>query len=128
MRRIRSFAHQSPGEEFTLLEVGALLRDAVEITRTRWENDARARGLRYEVELDDETCGQLHARGNASELREGFVNLVVNAIDAMPGGGRLSIKCRARGGRVQLLFADTGAGMTEEVERAHLRAFYTTKG
>ncbi len=129
VRRIRSFAHQSPGEEFTLLEVGALLRDAVEITRTRWENDARARGLRYDVELDA-GCDNLHAhaRGNASELREVFVNLVVNAIDAMPGGGRLSIECRTRGGRVQLLFADTGAGMTEEVRARIFEPFYTTKG
>ncbi|HEU4598005.1 MAG TPA: GAF domain-containing protein [Pyrinomonadaceae bacterium] len=127
VRRIRSFAHQSPGEEFTLLEVGALLRDAVEITRTRWENDARARGLRYDVELDDGGCG-LYARGNASELREVFVNLIVNAIDAMPGGGRLSIKCRVRGGRVQLHFTDNGAGMTEEVRARIFEPFYTTKG
>ncbi|MBA3241118.1 MAG: PAS domain-containing protein [Acidobacteria bacterium] len=127
VRRIRSFAHQSPGEEFTLLEVGALLRDAVEITRTRWENDARARGLSYDVQLDDGGCG-LHARGNASELREVFVNLVVNAIDAMPEGGHLSVKCRGRGGRVQILFTDTGAGMTDEVRARIFEPFYTTKG
>jgi PAS domain S-box-containing protein len=126
VRRIRSFAHQSPGEESTLLEVGALLRDAVEITRTRWENDARARGLRYDVQL--EAPCELHARGNASELREVFVNLIVNAIDAMPGGGRLSIKCRGRAARVQIIFSDTGAGMTEEVRARIFEPFYTTKG
>jgi signal transduction histidine kinase len=126
VRRIRSFAQQSPGEEFTLLEVGTLLRDAVEITRTRWENDARARGLRYDVQLEA-PCA-LHSCGNASELREVFVNLIVNAIDAMPGGGHLSIKCRARAAHVQIIFDDTGTGMTEEVRARIFEPFYTTKG
>src|SRR5205085_3640406 len=104
VRRIRSFAHQMPGEESAQVDVTELLRDAVEMTRTRWENDARARGLRYVVALDAD--GALHARGNASELREVFVNLIVNAIDAMPTGGRLSIGCERRGRRLRLLFAD----------------------
>ncbi|HWS52570.1 MAG TPA: GAF domain-containing protein, partial [Pyrinomonadaceae bacterium] len=126
VRRIRSFAHQGAGEESALLDVGVLLRDAVEITRTRWENDARARGLSYDVSLDA-ACG-CHARGNASELREVFVNLIVNAIDAMPGGGRLSIRCRRRGRALRLLFADTGAGMTEDVRARIFEPFFTTKG
>ncbi|HEV3471096.1 MAG TPA: GAF domain-containing protein [Pyrinomonadaceae bacterium] len=126
VRRIRSFAHQGAGEESAPVDVGLLLRDAVEITRTRWENDARARGLSYDVRLDA-PCA-LHARGNASELREVFVNLIVNAIDAMPGGGRLSIGCRRRGPLLQLLFTDTGAGMTEEVRARIFEPFFTTKG
>jgi CheY-like chemotaxis protein/anti-sigma regulatory factor (Ser/Thr protein kinase) len=126
VRRIRSFAHQTPGDEFARVDVGELLRDAVEITRTRWENDARSRGLSYEVALDA-PCA-LHALGNASELREVFVNLIVNAIDAMPAGGRLSIGCRRRGGRLQLSFRDDGAGMTEDVQARIFEPFFTTKG
>src|SRR5947209_8515037 len=122
VRRIRSFANQLPGDEFAQVDVTELLRDAVEITRTRWENDARARGLRYDVELDA-TCA-LHARGNASELREVFVNL----IDAMPDGGHLSIGCERRGRRLHLRFADTGAGMTEDVRPRIFEPFFTTKG
>jgi PAS domain S-box-containing protein len=126
VRRIRSFAHQSAGEEFRTVEVGALLRDAVEITRTRWENDARARGLSYDVRVEAD-C-ELHARGNASELREVFVNLIVNAVEAMPEGGRLHIGCRREGARLRLRFADDGAGMSEEVRARIFEPFYTTKG
>ncbi|MBC7931138.1 MAG: PAS domain-containing protein, partial [Rubrivivax sp.] len=126
VRRIRSFAHQSPGEELANVDARALLRDAIEITRTRWENDARALGLYYDVTLD-EGCA-LHTLGNASELREVFVNLIVNAIDAMPAGGRLSIGCALRGERLQLCFIDTGAGMGEEVRARIFEPFFTTKG
>ncbi|HEX8284251.1 MAG TPA: GAF domain-containing protein [Pyrinomonadaceae bacterium] len=126
VRRIRSFARQLPGEGRAEVRVVELLRDAVEITRTRWENDARARGLSYEVKVEGDPA--LHTRGNASELREVFVNLVVNAIDAMPAGGRLNISCGRRGERLRLLFADTGTGMAEEVRARIFEPFFTTKG
>lgn len=126
VRRIRSFARQLPGDGHAEVAVLELLRDAVEITRTRWENDARARGLSYEVTVEGDPA--LHTRGNASELREVFVNLVVNAIDAMPSGGRLSIDCRRRGERLCLLFKDTGVGMAEEVRARIFEPFFTTKG
>ncbi len=126
VRRIRAFAQQSPGEGFAPVELDGLLRDAVEITRTRWENDARARGLSYDVRLEVDCAASTH--GNPSELREVFVNLIVNAIDAMPEGGRLSITCRCMFARLQLDFTDTGVGMTEDVRARIFEPFYTTKG
>jgi PAS domain S-box-containing protein len=126
VRRIRSFAQQAPGEQFAPLDLEVLLRDAVEITRTRWENDARARGLSYDVRLACECVA--HARGSASELREVFVNLIVNAIEAMPEGGRLDILCRRRGEQLEVSFSDSGVGMSEEVRARIFEPFYTTKG
>jgi CheY-like chemotaxis protein len=65
--------------------------------------------------------------GSASELREVFVNLIVNAVDAMPDGGRLGISCEAAGALLRLRFADTGTGMTEEIRERIFEPFYTTK-
>jgi PAS domain S-box-containing protein len=126
VRRIQTFARKSVAAELELLDVGGLLRDAIEITRTRWENEARAVGLIVDVTLDAED-GSL-VRGNASELREVFVNLIVNAVDAMPQGGSLKICCHKKGARVQLRLADTGTGMKEDVRERVFEPFYTTKG
>ncbi|MBD0371587.1 MAG: PAS domain S-box protein [Pyrinomonadaceae bacterium] len=126
VRRIQTFARQSQGTEFEMLDAGKLLRDAVEITRTRWENEARMRGLHYEVELNAEP--ESFVKGNASELREVFVNLIVNAVDAMPFGGRLSITCERADSHWRLRFTDTGTGMTEDVREKIFEPFYTTKG
>jgi CheY-like chemotaxis protein len=109
-----------------MLDVSSLLNDAIEITRTRWHNEARLRGLEYQVTLKAES-GQ-HTFGSASELREVFVNLIVNAVDAMPKGGQLSIGCLREGARLQLRFADTGTGMPEDIRQKIFDPFFTTKG
>src|SRR6266849_1961460 len=126
VRRIQTFARKSVDAELEFLNIGSLLRDAIEITRTRMENQARAAGLNVDVTLNAES--DLFVRGNASELREVFVNLIVNAVDAMPDGGKLNICSQLRGERLRLRFADTGTGMKEEVRERVFEPFYTTKG
>jgi PAS domain S-box-containing protein len=126
VRRIQTFARKSPVTEFELVDVGSLLNDAVEITRTCWQNEARFRGLEYEVMLNTE-AGH-HTYGSASELREVFVNLIVNAVDAMPRGGRLVISCHQKDNRLQLNFTDNGMGMPEDVRQKIFEPFFTTKG
>ena len=126
VRRIQTFARKSPAKEFERLDVSSLLNDAVEITRTRWENEARLRGLDYQVVLQAES--EHFTFGSASELREVFVNLIVNAVDAMPSGGNLSISCVREGAQLCLRFADTGTGMPEDVRQKIFDPFFTTKG
>ena len=126
VRRIQTFARKSQVKEFELVDVASLLNDAIEITRTRWENEARLRGLEYQVRLEAE-AGQ-NAYGSASELREVFVNLIVNAVDAMPRGGKLLIQCRRKDNRLQLQFSDNGMGMPDDVRFKIFEPFFSTKG
>lgn len=126
VRRIQTFARKSAVKEFELVDVAGLLNDAVEITRTRWQNEARIRGLEYDVKLN--AAKEQYTYGSASELREVFVNMIVNAVDAMPKGGRLLITCRRREERLQLNFIDNGMGMPEDVKQKIFEPFFSTKG
>ena len=126
VRRIQTFARKSAVKEFERVDVASLLNDAIEITRTRWQNEARIRGLEYDVRLD--TPPGQYTYGSASELREVFVNLIVNAVDAMPRGGKLLVTCRQKDGRLQLHFADNGMGMAEDVRQKIFEPFFSTKG
>jgi signal transduction histidine kinase len=60
-------------------------------------------------------------------LHRALSNLVLNAMDAMPDGGTLTLSAAARAGRIEMRVADTGAGLTpEECERL-FTPYYTTK-
>ena len=61
------------------------------------------------------------------QLEQVLVNLAVNARDAMPGGGLLTIATRARGDRVELDVVDTGIGIPAEQHAAIFEPFFTTK-
>ncbi len=65
--------------------------------------------------------------GDPSQLHQVLVNLVVNAIQAMEGGGTLTIRTRALNGSLQLVVEDTGVGIDEEVIKKIFLPFYTTK-
>jgi len=66
--------------------------------------------------------------GDDSELREVLVNMVFNAIDAMPEGGTLTLSTRTAGDEVNIKVADTGVGMYPEVRSRIFDPFFTTKG
>jgi Signal transduction histidine kinase len=61
------------------------------------------------------------------KLRRVFVNLIRNAVEAMPKGGTLTIKSFRRGGKVVLTVSDTGIGMTKEVLEKLWTPLFTTK-
>ncbi len=63
------------------------------------------------------------------QLNQVLMNLLINARDAMPKGGRLTVETRtAASGHVELLVTDTGVGMSQEVQARIFEPFFTTKG
>lgn len=62
-----------------------------------------------------------------SQLKQVFVNLIVNAVQAMPGGGQLRISTRRDNGKVRIIIDDTGTGMNRDVLRSIFTPFFTTK-
>ncbi|MFQ5828910.1 MAG: GAF domain-containing protein [Candidatus Methylomirabilia bacterium] len=124
VRRLQRVAATRSREGLLPLDLNSLVEEAVILTRPRWKDEAEAKGMRLQVVLDVDK--QVSCVGNAQDLREMLVNLILNAIDAMPDGGRVSIATRRDHDRVELTVADTGAGMTEDVQRRIFDPFFTT--
>jgi PAS domain S-box-containing protein len=127
VRRIQQFARLRPDEQFVPVDVNHVVRDAIAITRPRWE-EKHARGrhpLRLQLEL-----GQVPMiSGRPAALTEVMTNLVLNAMDAMPEGGTLTVTTRTgRGGTAVITVRDTGVGMPEATQRRIFEPFFSTKG
>ncbi len=126
VKRIQSFGLQQNGEVYDSVDLNQILQDSTNLTRARWRDDAQARGLNYEVEVDLEPTPLVV--GAASELREVFVNIILNALDAMPQGGLLRVTTEKKGEWVRTHFTDSGVGMSREVCDHIFEPFFTTKG
>jgi CheY-like chemotaxis protein/anti-sigma regulatory factor (Ser/Thr protein kinase) len=127
VRRIQKFARLRPEEPFVGLDLDQVIRDALAITRPRWEEKKLKAGVPLDLELD---LGAVPVvMGRPAELNEVVTNLILNAIDAMPRGGTLRVRTRRQGDRhVVFLVTDTGIGMTEDVRKRIFDPFFTTKG
>jgi len=125
VKRIQDFARQRRDHDFHLVDVRQLLFDVGEITRPRWKNRAEAANIHINLEM---RCpGELMIMGDESEMREMLVNLVFNAVDAMPRGGTLAMSAREANETVEISVSDTGTGMTEETRLRVFDPFFTTK-
>jgi len=125
VKRIQDFARQRRDHDFQIVDVGQLLLDVSEITRPRWKN--RAEAANVHISLDLECQRGLQTMGDESELREVLVNLVFNAVDAMPRGGTLTLAARKATDTVEISVRDNGTGMTEETRLRIFDPFFTTK-
>ena len=125
-RRLRQFGPTAPGTAPELVDLHVMLRDALEFTRPRWENEAHAAGLPLEVQLDSQPGAWIAGRPN--ELREVFTNLILNSLDALPHGGTIRLEAHADDLRVRATVVDDGIGMDEEASRRLFEPFFTTKG
>jgi GAF domain-containing protein/anti-sigma regulatory factor (Ser/Thr protein kinase) len=126
IRRLRAFSVGHPISAVTSIDLNEVAQDVLELTRSRWQDEPAGRGIRIDAVLESEPTALVAADGAA--LREVLVNLVLNAVDAMPNGGRITVKTWTTGEWIHCSVSDTGIGMSPEVRRRALEPFFTTKG
>jgi signal transduction histidine kinase/ActR/RegA family two-component response regulator len=126
VRRIQEFTRTRQTRPAGRVDIPRLLRDVIEMTRGRWKDEAQSRGLSYEVLMEGGPAPPV--AGISAELSEVYMNLLINALDAMPGGGRFIFRVSSDGETVTVAAEDTGCGMSDEVRWRVLEPFFTTKG
>jgi signal transduction histidine kinase len=134
--RMREFYRPRERElQLSDVELNPLVQQVVDLTRARWNDLAQQRGVMIELQTHlAQNLGTI--RGAENEIRDALTNLIFNAVDALPEGGRIEIRTRnaeVQGPQgpetaVQLEVTDTGVGMDEDTRRRCLEPFFTTKG
>ena len=120
-RRLLTFARDDRGAAIQPIDVGRVLRDLVQLLEPRLNKAA----VPLRVQLSVPSLPDI--RADQTRLTEAFLNLFLNALDAMPGGGTLEVSATEASGEIRIAVRDTGKGMSaNELSRA-FDPFFTTK-
>jgi len=119
VRKLLIFARQVPTKK-TLASLNKVVEEGLTILSSRCPKEG--------IELVCDLAPDLpEITADPAQLTQVLVNLSVNAIQAMPQGGRLSIRTGVEAGQVLLFVEDTGIGMSEEIKSKLFLPFFTTK-
>jgi PAS domain S-box-containing protein len=125
--RLREFYRQRDETEiFESVDLLEALTEAISMTQPRWHDEALAQGRHIMVEQEFRPVPMIACHGG--EIREVVTNLIFNAVDALPQGGKIVVRAYSREQNAVFEVSDNGVGMTEEVRARCLEPFVTTKG
>jgi two-component system nitrogen regulation sensor histidine kinase NtrY len=112
-----------PQPKLQRVQVNEVIRGVMQLFQAQLETPGRAK-IGYELQLDP----QLEpVAADAELLHRAISNLVLNAVDAMPQGGTLTLRTASKDGRVLIEVADTGSGLTREECERIFTPYYTSK-
>ena len=127
VRKIQQYIRQEKQTDYEPLNLPTLIHDCVVLTRPYWYNEPRRQGIAIDIHLELDAVPPI--MGAAAELRDVFVNLILNAVQAMPRGGDITIGTLFEPDRgVQVHITDTGTGMTDPVQERIFEPLFSTKG
>ena len=123
VERLREYSRQSRDARTEDIDLNRLVHEAAEIARPRMAG----RGGRMN-RMREELGAPLPVKGRSADIVNALVNLIINAIDAMPDGGNIVLRTGEESGTSWVQVADDGPGMPPDVERRIFEPFFTTKG
>ena len=125
VQRLNQSVRGEPEGTLYGVPIHEVVQQAVQASRPRWQDEAQAQGIAIEVVTDLEAVPDI--RGTSTELHQVLLNLLFNAVEAMPEGGTITITTRPVEEGVRLTVADTGMGMDAETRQRVFEPLSTSK-
>lgn len=123
--RIQRFTQLEVSRQRSVVDLEALIREAVALAQCTWKESAPQGGAAIDWQLQVQPLTPIQA--NATELQEVCTNLLLNALEAMPEGGRLQVNARPTAAGVEIEIRDTGIGIPPDLQKRIFTPFFTTK-
>ncbi len=120
VKKLMLFARQAPPKK-TQVNLNKIVEESLYFLESRCTKEGIKVARSLSKNLPDVTA-------DPAQLTQILVNIVVNAIQAMPDGGELKIKTKATNEHVSIIIQDTGVGMSENIKKKIFLPFFTTKG
>ncbi|BDR65783.1 hypothetical protein N072000002_00120 [Clostridium tetani] len=103
-----------------------IIKDAINLTKNKWLTESALNGIN--INVMSKLNSNAKVKGNETEIREVFINIIKNAIDAIPEEGYIEIISEVKNNNVIIEFRDNGIGMNREVVKRAFEPFFSTKG
>ncbi len=130
VRRIQEFSRKKSedynNKNFIDVDLNEIINSTVEFTKVKWQDEAVTKGIKISITKELDSLAPV--AGNPAELREVFINLINNSVDALLQGGTIRVKTFMDNGNVVSVIEDTGVGIPKDVQDKIFDPFFTTKG
>ncbi|MFD3155339.1 ATP-binding protein [Haloimpatiens sp. FM7330] len=113
-------------DEWEIFDIDNILLDCIDLTKDKWLRQSALNGIK--IKVIPQLKSNSKVKGNITEIREVFINIISNAIDAMPKGGKIEILTDKDDKNVYIEMRDNGVGMNDEISKRVFEPFFTTKG
>lgn len=124
-RSVQDFV-RSGAAKAEVFDLNSSIIETLKMTEPIWKSRGSCNGS--PICIHAELCDIPELYGNPGEIREVLTNLILNAVDAMPQGGNLTVRTTATDAAISLDIEDSGIGMSDSVRRRIFDPFFTTKG
>lgn len=119
IKRVREYVRGGSGSP-AAVDVSKIMREAVDLAEPMWRTSRN-------ITVQQNLLATTPVWANASDLRRVFVNLIINAIQAMPDGGDLIVETQEHEGKIVARVSDSGAGIPPDVQKKIFLPYFTTK-
>ena len=107
-------------------DIDNIIKDSINLTKNKWLTESALNGVN--INVMSKLNSNAKVKGNETEIREVFINIIKNAIEAISEEGYIEITSEVKGSNAVIEFRDNGMGMNLEVVRRSFEPFFTTKG
>ncbi len=126
VRRLQDFARVRVDRDVEIIDMNQVVHSALQMVESR--RLEREQTANVVIDISTELGKVAPVEGNSAELNEALVNILFNAMDALPQGGKITVKTVLKNGWVVLSVSDTGVGIPDEIKGKIFDPFFTTKG
>lgn len=124
--RVQRYIRQERRQDYETIDLRTLVMDCIRFTRPYWYNEPRRQGISIEFNQDMDEIPPVF--GSPPEIRDVLVNLILNAVHALPDGGIITAEAEADDRFAYIRLSDDGIGMSTKVADRIFEPLYSTKG
>ena len=125
-KKVKRLTKKYNDDDIQTFSIDSAIIDAIDLTKSKWLTESVFKGIK--IDIIKSLKSKETVQGNITEIREVFINIIANAIDAMPKGGTIEVITKNKDSMVIIEIRDNGMGMNSEIQKRIFEPFFTTKG